>query len=80
METQQRLVAAEERLILLEEAGSELDKLRKDQEDLLELLTDQDIRLSRYKERLRTLGEKVIFIPLFCIVVMFSSITNLIIF
>ncbi|KAH0955835.1 hypothetical protein HN011_005197 [Eciton burchellii] len=37
----------------------ELEKLRKDQEDLLELLTDQDNKIMLYKERLMELGNKV---------------------
>jgi len=40
----------------------ELEKLRKDQEDLLELLTDQDNKIMLYKERLMELGNKVYFI------------------
>lgn len=44
---------------LLKEKAAELEKLRKDQEDLLELLTDQDSKLTLYKERLVSLGEKV---------------------
>jgi len=43
----------------------ELEKLRKDQEDLLELLTDQDNKIMLYKERLMELGNKVYFIQLF---------------
>lgn len=42
----------------LESSDSELQKLRKDQEDLLELLTDQDTRLNQLKAQLRALGEK----------------------
>ncbi|KMQ93065.1 general vesicular transport factor p115 [Lasius niger] len=37
----------------------ELEKLKKDQEDLLELLTDQDNKIMLYKERLIELGDKV---------------------
>lgn len=37
----------------------ELDKLRKDQEDLLELLSDQDTKVNQYKLRLRALGQQV---------------------
>lgn len=51
----------EERIKQLELANTEkeeeLEKLRKDQEDLLELLTDQDVRLNTFKGRLRELGE-----------------------
>lgn len=42
----------------------ELDKLKKDQEDLLELLTDQDSKITLYKERLIELGDKVCFMKL----------------
>uniref|UniRef100_A0A182JUG0 Vesicle tethering protein Uso1/P115-like head domain-containing protein n=1 Tax=Anopheles christyi TaxID=43041 RepID=A0A182JUG0_9DIPT len=35
------------------EAGTEIDKLRKDQEDLLELLTDQESKLQRYRMELK---------------------------
>lgn len=41
--------------------ADELEKLRKDQEDLLELLTDQDSKIMLYKERLIELGDKVRF-------------------
>ncbi|EFN89919.1 general vesicular transport factor p115 [Harpegnathos saltator] len=37
----------------------EIEKLKKDQENLLELLTDQDSIITRYKERLAELGDKV---------------------
>lgn len=37
----------------------ELEKLRKDQDDLLELLTDQDTKLCSFKNRLRELGETI---------------------
>ncbi|GAB1869376.1 General vesicular transport factor p115 [Camponotus japonicus] len=37
----------------------ELEKLKKDQEDLLVLLTDQDSKIMLYKERLTELGDKV---------------------
>lgn len=39
----------------------EVEKLKKDQDDLLELLTDQDNKITRYKERLVELGDKVCF-------------------
>lgn len=54
-----RAMKAEEKLAKLEEKESELEKLKKDQEDLLELLTDQDVKLNEFKERLKALGEKV---------------------
>jgi chromosome segregation ATPase len=57
-ETQQQLAAAKEKLAELATAGSELKKMQKDQEDLLELLTDQDMRLNQFKAQLRALGEK----------------------
>ncbi|XP_017782700.1 PREDICTED: general vesicular transport factor p115 [Nicrophorus vespilloides] len=41
------------------EKTSELEQLRKDQEDLLELLTDQDLKLNTFKNRLRELGENL---------------------
>lgn len=44
---------------ILRQRTSELEKLRKDQEDLLELLSDQDTKITMYKERLLSLGEKV---------------------
>ncbi|KAL0127013.1 hypothetical protein PUN28_005389 [Cardiocondyla obscurior] len=37
----------------------ELEKLKKDQEDLLELMTDQDNKITLYRERLIELGDKV---------------------
>ncbi|KAL4703660.1 hypothetical protein ACJJTC_016204 [Scirpophaga incertulas] len=40
-------------------ANEELDKLRKDQDDLLELLADQDTKLNEYKMRLLSLGQVV---------------------
>lgn len=39
--------------------SEELEKLRKDQDDLLELLTEQESKISLYKEKLAALGEKV---------------------
>ncbi|XP_057339346.1 general vesicular transport factor p115 [Microplitis mediator] len=44
---------------LYKEKTDELDKLKKDQEDLLELLADQDTKLILYKEKLTALGEKI---------------------
>lgn len=37
----------------------ELDKLKKDQDDLLELLADQDNKIIMYKKKLAELGEKI---------------------
>lgn len=34
-------------------------KLRLEQENLLELLADQDMKLTEYRQKLRTLGEKI---------------------
>lgn len=45
----------------------ELEKLKKDQEALLELLTDQDSKITLYKERLIELGDKVCAIKLYFI-------------
>ncbi|XP_050549955.1 general vesicular transport factor p115 [Spodoptera frugiperda] len=39
--------------------AEELEKIRKDQDDLLELLADQDIKLNDYKMRLLSLGHPV---------------------
>ncbi|CAG2057695.1 unnamed protein product [Timema podura] len=55
-DTSDELVETRQRL---SEVSAELDKMKRDQDDLLELLTDQDTRLSMFKERLRTLGEKL---------------------
>lgn len=43
----------------LKEKTEELEKLRKDQDDLLELLTDQDNKITMYKSQLVALGAKV---------------------
>lgn len=48
----------------LKSKTEELEKLKKDQEDLLELLTDQDSKIMLYKERLIELGDKVCFMKL----------------
>lgn len=53
---QQKLKQLEEENM---EKDSELERLRKDQDDLLELLTDQDCRLNTFKNRLRELGENI---------------------
>ena len=37
----------------------ELETLKKEQEDLLVLLTDQDAKISKYKSKLRELGQEV---------------------
>ncbi|XP_050512744.1 general vesicular transport factor p115 [Diabrotica virgifera virgifera] len=41
------------------EKDEELERVRKDQDDLLEVLTDQDLKLNTFKQRLRELGETV---------------------
>nr|CAH7715274.1 unnamed protein product [Callosobruchus chinensis] len=41
------------------EKDDELDKIKKDQDSLLDLLTDQETKLATYKSRLRELGETV---------------------
>jgi chromosome segregation ATPase len=41
------------------EHDSKVEKMNKDQEDLLELLADQDNKLREYKKRLKTLGQPV---------------------
>lgn len=43
----------------LVEKDAELERLRKDQDDLLELLTDQDTKLNAFKNRLKELGETI---------------------
>ncbi|CAB3252910.1 unnamed protein product [Arctia plantaginis] len=40
-------------------AAEELEKVKKDQDDLLELLADQDMKLNEYKMRLTSLGQPV---------------------
>lgn len=49
----------EEKVTLEKDMKTELDSLRKEQEDLLVLLTEQDTKLTAYKNRLKELGEKV---------------------
>jgi predicted RNase H-like nuclease (RuvC/YqgF family) len=44
---------------IVQEKNKEIDKLKKDQDNLLELLTDQDNKLITYKQKLLNLGEKV---------------------
>lgn len=41
------------------ELVTDVERLRKDQEDLLELLTYQEVKLNQFKEKLRQLGEPV---------------------
>ncbi|GJQ79959.1 putative protein transporter [Trypoxylus dichotomus] len=41
------------------EKQSEIDSLKKDQDDLLELLTDQEVKLNTFKNRLIELGETI---------------------
>ena len=43
----------------LKESQEECEGIKKEQEDLLVLLADQDTKIANYKDRLRTLGEKV---------------------
>lgn len=45
------------------ELKEEIDRLKKDQEDLLVLLADQDGKVQKYKDRLKTLGQTVFFNP-----------------
>ena len=40
--------------------SEEVDRVKKDQEDLLVLLADQDAQVHKYKDRLRQLGQTVI--------------------
>jgi hypothetical protein len=46
-------------LLASNHSNSEVDSLKKEQEDLLLLLTDQDTKIREYKERLRQLGQSV---------------------
>lgn len=41
------------------ELNAKVDKMNKDQDDLLELLADQDVKIREYKKRLGTLGQQV---------------------
>ncbi|XP_041981790.1 general vesicular transport factor p115 [Aricia agestis] len=41
------------------QSAEELEKIKKDQDDLLELLADQDMKLNEYKMRLVSLGQAV---------------------
>lgn len=41
------------------ELNSKVEKLNKDQEDLLELLADQDVKITEYRKRLKNLGQEV---------------------
>ena len=41
------------------EFDSKIEKMNKDQEDLLELLADQDNKLKEYKKRLKNLGQPI---------------------
>ena len=43
----------------LKESQEECEGIKKEQEDLLVLLADQDTKIANYKDRLCTLGEKV---------------------
>jgi len=38
----------------------EVDRVKKDQEDLLVLLADQDTHVKKYKDRLKSLGQMVL--------------------
>lgn len=55
-ELKQRLSDADR---LVGDGHAEMEKLRKDQEDLLELLSDQDTKLNHYKQQLRSLGQPI---------------------
>ncbi|XP_043199707.1 general vesicular transport factor p115-like [Amphibalanus amphitrite] len=54
-----KLSAQEKELRELRGAGEELEELRREQEDLLVLLTDQEARQEEYKKKLRQLGVEV---------------------
>ena len=59
LELRQRLAAQETELLQLRAAAEELHELRREQEDLLVLLTDQEARQEEYKKKLRQLGVQV---------------------
>jgi chromosome segregation ATPase len=60
---QQELSALKEQLKLkdgqLESAHKQLEGTQQEHEDLLVLLTEQDVKINEYKDRLRQLGEKI---------------------
>jgi len=56
MELNRELVACRSENVLLTQ---EIDKVKKDQEDLLVLLADQDSQIQKYKDRLKNLGQPV---------------------
>jgi chromosome segregation ATPase len=41
------------------ELNSRIEKMNKDQDDLLELLADQDVKMKEYRKRLKGLGQQV---------------------
>jgi outer membrane murein-binding lipoprotein Lpp len=43
----------------INELNSKVEQMSKDQEDLLELLADQDVRIKEYRKRLKNLGQQV---------------------
>lgn len=55
----QELAESLKRIEELTMESMEMGRLKRDQEDLLELLADQDAKLGNFKVRLRALGEKV---------------------
>lgn len=56
---QRELTEAQKQIEELHYKAEELERLKRDQEDLLELLADQDLKLGNFKLRLMALGEKV---------------------
>jgi len=43
----------------INELNSKVEQMSKDQEDLLELLADQDVKIKEYRKRLKNLGQQV---------------------
>jgi chromosome segregation ATPase len=41
------------------ELNARIEKMNKDQDDLLELLADQDVKMKEYRKRLKNLGQQV---------------------
>ena len=51
----------------------ECESIRREQEDLLVLMSDQDSKIDQYKKRLRELGEKVCMQGTLCLLKIFSG-------
>ncbi|XP_055683150.1 general vesicular transport factor p115 [Lutzomyia longipalpis] len=58
-EVERLSMALREFQVKFTEKSLEMEKLRKDEEDLLELLTDQDTKIKQYRQQLRDLGAQL---------------------